>query len=112
MEKIPAIHRQFSRAQFPIRSEQKMVPEEPVLVFAQSPARHQREIRDKLLIFPSPGIRPLAAHLRLERNAAQVPLLGHTFYKPVIADPENTAQHAVAGRQHTLPCKTQSRSMA
>ena len=44
---------QLARTEFPIRSRQKVVTEKPVLFFAQSPARDQREIRDKLLIFPS-----------------------------------------------------------
>jgi hypothetical protein len=97
MEKVSAVDAQLSRAQLPICSQQEMVPEEPILIFVQTPARNQAEIRDEFLIFSPPGIRPLPSRLRLEGNTAEVALLGYAFYEPVIADPEDTSQYAITG---------------
>ena len=98
VEKIAAIDVQLARAQPPVSAKQKVISKQPMLFRGQVSARDQTEIRDELLILPSPSIRPIASYLRFQRNSALMPLLGNAFYKPVMTEPENRAQHAVTGR--------------
>ena len=80
--------------------------------FGEVAFRDQGEIGDVLLILPAPRGRALAARMGLQRNAAQVPLLGNALLKPRETDTKNRSQYAVAGCKHTLSRQAQSRTMA
>jgi len=89
VKKIPAVDSEGAGAQFPVRPEQEVIPEHTVLEIVQNSFCDEAKIGDILFVFAAPRRGALTARVRLERNAAQVPLLRDAPSETIATDSKN-----------------------
>ena len=79
-----------------------------MLEIIQISPRDQAQISQIFLVLASPSRGPVLAHVRFNRDPAEVRLLRGAANKAIVADAKNGPQNAIAGRQGAHPFQTQS----
>jgi hypothetical protein len=98
VKKRSTVDAQPPAAQPPVRAQNEVIAEQAVFEIVQTPPGNQAKIGQILLVFPAPRGGPLLAHVRFNRDPAQVRLLCGAANKAIVADAKNGPQNAIAGR--------------
>jgi hypothetical protein len=107
MEEIPPAHLEFAAAQFPIRTQEEVIPKNAVLGLAQRPLANQAKVGRELLGFATPSASPILSRQRVQRYFAHVFLPAYAFAKMLQAGPEDGSQYAITGVRDLMPTDPQ-----
>jgi hypothetical protein len=98
MKESSAVHFETPRAELPVRAQQEVKPEEPMIFFIQHTPAHQTKVGHVFFLFSRINATPARAAAELPGNRPEVRPRGGAIPETAHAGPKNGPKDAVARR--------------
>jgi hypothetical protein len=112
MKECAAVHVQLAATESPVRSQDEVKAEEPVLFIVQDAAADEAEVGDVLFALARIGPPAIAATAEIERNRADVIGVSGKLPKTVETRAKNGPEHAIAGRFRSVMPQAHTKALA